>query len=124
MLAAKTGGADAIFVPNPFDDQQGLMKADGSPGALLLPWRSTALALSGAEYLGSIVLPEGSHNAVFVRDDTAVMVVWHERPTRERLYLGEKSRKWISGAMLPPTDRRRPARDRSRTVAIVRAGAE
>lgn len=89
MLAAKTGGADAIFLPDPFNDRHGLMKSDGTPGALLLPWRTTALALAGTEYLGSLTLPGGSHNAVFVRADTAVMVVWNEQPTREELYLGE-----------------------------------
>ncbi len=39
LISAKEHGADAIFVPNPFDDVNGLMRANGMPGELLLPWR-------------------------------------------------------------------------------------
>lgn len=90
MLAAKAGGVDGIFMPQPFDDERGLMNRDGSPGALLLPWRTTASMLSGAEFLGSIELPGGSENYVFARGDEAIMVLWNERPTREVLYLGDR----------------------------------
>lgn len=88
MLAAKMGGADGIFVPNPFSTERGLMNDDGTPGELLLPWRTTALSLAGAEYLGSIGMPGGSSNHVFTRDGEAMMVVWNENPTKEVLYLG------------------------------------
>jgi len=89
MLAAKVHGADAIFCPNPFDPDCGLMQADGTPGELLLPWRTTALALAGAKYLGSIALPGGSPNYVFARGQDALMVVWNDKPTEEPLDLGE-----------------------------------
>jgi len=90
MLAAKMGGADGIFVPNPFSTERGLMNDDGTPGELLLPWRTTALALAGTEYLGSIRMPGGSQNHVFTRDGKAIMVVWNEKPTEEVLYLGDE----------------------------------
>lgn len=90
MLAAKQAGADCVFVPAPFDPQRGLMKPDGTPGELLLPWRTTSTIISGKRYEGSLVLPNGSHNVVFSDGREAVMVVWNEQPTQETLYLGDK----------------------------------
>jgi len=89
MLAAKMGKADGIFIPDPFDPAHGLMEADGTPGVLLLPWRTTAELLANAEYLGTTTLPNGSSNYVFERDGEAIIVVWNSRPTRETIYLGE-----------------------------------
>ncbi|MFV1964791.1 MAG: hypothetical protein ACC628_05170 [Pirellulaceae bacterium] len=89
MLAAKMGKADGIFIPDPFDPKRGLMNEDGSPGPLLLPWRTTALMTSGTEYLGSIQLPQGSRNHVFAKGNEATMFVWNDNPVRETLYLGE-----------------------------------
>ena len=88
MVAAKIHGASAIFVPEPFHDDHGLMNADGTPGPLLLPWRTTARLIGGAEYLGQLTLPGGSTNHVFARDGQAVMIVWNDQPTREPLCLG------------------------------------
>ena len=92
MMAAKTHDAQAIFISDPFDPQCGLMNEDGTAGELLLPWRTTALALRGTEHLGSIQLPGGSHNRIFGRADEAVMVVWNEKPVEEVIYLGEDVR--------------------------------
>jgi len=92
MIAANIHGADAVFCPRPFDDSCGLMHADGTPGELFLPWRTTALALGDAQYIGSIQLPHGSPNQIFARDNDAVMVVWNDTPCREVLYLGTEVR--------------------------------
>ncbi|NQU21387.1 MAG: hypothetical protein HQ567_08900 [Candidatus Nealsonbacteria bacterium] len=89
MIAAKAHGAEAIFCPQPFSTDRGLMHDDGTPGELFLPWRTTALELGAATYLGSIQLPGGSPNMVFTRSDDAVMVVWNDKPTEEAIYLGE-----------------------------------
>ena len=90
MLAAKINGADAIFAAHPFNEDRGLMTERGTPGELLLPWRTTASLLSGGKYLGSIQLPQGSHNRLFATPDGDVlMVVWSDQPTREIIYLGE-----------------------------------
>lgn len=89
MLAAKIGRAEGVFIPDPFSHQHGLLNTDGTPGELLLPWRTTSLLLGGAEYLGQIQLPGGSVNHLFRRDGQAVMVVWNDQPTQETLYLGE-----------------------------------
>lgn len=92
MLAAKTHGAQWVMVADPFHPAHGLMNADGTPGELFLPWRTTALMLGGAARLESVCLPNGSTNAVFARARDAVMVVWNPTPTRETLYLGENVR--------------------------------
>jgi hypothetical protein len=90
LVAAKVSGADAIIVAKPFNDESGLMRANGMPAELLLPWRTTAAMLGGARYIGQMQLPNGSENRIFLRGDgQVVMVVWNHEPTREVLYLGE-----------------------------------
>jgi hypothetical protein len=92
LLAAKIHGADGIFLADPFDPDRGLINADGTPNELFLPWRTTALMLGGASYLGSIDLPGESQNYLFARSDEAVMVVWNDKPKRETVYLGQDVR--------------------------------
>lgn len=92
MVAAKRGGADAVFAWDVFDPQYGLLNEDGSPRVLFLPWRTTARALRGADFLGSLNLPGGSRNFVFVRDGEAILILWNEERTTEQLYLGERVR--------------------------------
>lgn len=89
MIAAKVAGVDHIFIANPFNDENGLMHANGMPSELLLPWRTTAVMLGGAEYLGELQLPSGSKNRVFLRPDRqVVMVVWNQEPVQEVLFIG------------------------------------
>ena len=93
ILAAKTHGADGIFVNTPFDEQRGLMTEKGTPGELLLPWRTTASLLSGSKYLGKIRLPQRSENHIFeTADGEVLMVLWSREPQREILYLGDAIR--------------------------------
>jgi hypothetical protein len=92
MLAARQQGNAVVFVPQPFSDEVGLLNADGTPGELYIPWRTTATLLGGTQYLGSLPLPGGSVNHVFAREGQAVMVVWRETPGTETLYLGEDIR--------------------------------
>ena len=97
IVVAKVHGADGIFVANPFSghadpsmERFGVMNEDGSPGELLLPWRTCARLLGSAKYLGSITLPRGSSNWLFRRPDgQVVMVVWSHEDTEEIIYLGE-----------------------------------
>lgn len=95
MITAKIHGASGIYCPNPFAGESGLMTIDGKPGELLLPWRTTASLLGGAEYIGRLELANGSTNHVFVRHDRqVVMVVWNdnasaEHPIEETLFLGD-----------------------------------
>ncbi len=90
LVSAKTHGAEAIFATKPFDPQQGLVNADGTPGELFLPWRTVATLLSDAKYVGQIELPNGSTNHVFAREKEAVMVIWNENETEEVLQLGDE----------------------------------
>lgn len=90
MIAAKLSGADAAFVPQPFDRDRGLVNPDGTPGELLLPWRTTSRLISGATYLGQVQLPGGSTNHIFARDGKAVMVVWSDEPTKEWIFFGDE----------------------------------
>jgi len=93
VLAAKIGKAEAIFAVAPFDDDRGLMHADGSPSELFLPWRTAASLLSGASSLGSLTLPQRSPNRVFqTPDGDVVMVVWADEPVRETFYFGDDVR--------------------------------
>lgn len=92
MVTAKIHGAEAIFISDPIGEQTGLLREDGAPGELFLPWRTTALVLSSTEYLGEIRLPGGSQNRIFLRGDEAIMVLWNNVPTREALYLGKEVR--------------------------------
>ncbi|MEO0528979.1 MAG: hypothetical protein AAF266_00230 [Planctomycetota bacterium] len=109
ILVAKMNGVEGIFIANPFsgsvnieDARTGVMNEDGTPGELLLPWRTCARLLGGAEYLGSIRLPNASSNWLFLRPDgQVVMVLWNlgadsdeanAAPIEEVLYLGENVR--------------------------------
>lgn len=91
MVTAKIHGADGIFVANPFTGPEGVMNVDGTPGELLLPWRTTAHLLGGCRYLGKLDLPGHSENHVFQNSSgEVVMIVWNDVPTVETLYLGEQ----------------------------------
>ncbi len=89
IVAAKAGKAEGIFLPAPFDAGRGVVQPDGSPGELFLPWRTLALALGGAEFLGTLPLPHQSTNWVFARRQQAVLVLWNRRPVVEEVYLGD-----------------------------------
>ena len=93
MLAAKIHGADGIFVAKPFDSTRGIMSDEGTPGELLLPWRTTSALLSGTKYLGEIRMPGGSENRIFqAKSGEVLMVVWNRVLTQETIYLGEDVR--------------------------------
>ncbi len=83
MIAAKQEKAEIIFVSQPFENEHGLMRKDGTPGELFLPWRTTASLLGGSQFVGDFQLVGGSTNFVFARDGKAVTVVWNDRPTEE-----------------------------------------
>lgn len=108
LVAAKQHGVDAIIISRPFDDKIGLMRANGMPAELLLPWRTTAAMLAGAKYLGAVQLPGGSENRNFVRPDgQVVMVVWNSQPQQETLFLGNDAQQidvWGGATPLPVKD--------------------
>ncbi|MGL4942370.1 MAG: hypothetical protein ACRC46_04180 [Thermoguttaceae bacterium] len=95
MLMAKIHRADAAFCPTPFDDVHGLLKRDGTPAVLFLPWRTTALQLHQHRFIGSVRLPQRSRNFIFEGpNESCMMVVSNpnatlQEPIQEVLYLGE-----------------------------------
>ena len=108
MVMAKIHGANGIFIGNPFTGPEGVMNIDGTPGELLLPWRTTAHLLSGTHYLGDLQLPNGSTNHVFQHaDGQLVMIVWGDHQTTEQLYLGESVEQvdaWGKRKLLQPNE--------------------
>ncbi|MCI0491966.1 MAG: hypothetical protein L0Z07_03400 [Planctomycetes bacterium] len=91
LVAAKEHGADGIFIARPFNNENGVMRADGTPGELFLAWRAASAMIGGGQYLGQLQLPGGSENRIFVRSDgPVVMVVWNKNPVQESLYLGQQ----------------------------------
>ena len=92
MLSAKIAGAEVICVSRPFDSEIGLMNEDGTPGELFLPWRTTASAITSAQYLGQMPLAGGSSSRVFVRNGQAVMAIWNDKNVVETMYFGEEVR--------------------------------
>ena len=106
MLMAKMHGAEAIFVSDPFDPDRGLVDRNGSPSELFLPWRTTALMLGGAPYVGDIDLPQGNKIHCFGGKAKYVGVLAGEKPGQETVYLGSELRLhdvWGDSRACPPT---------------------
>lgn len=89
MATVRSHRVQAAFVSDPRDPRQGLLRGDGRPGELLLPWRTTSRLIGNLRRAGSLQLRGGSQNIVFTGGDRAVVVVWSAEPTAERLFLGE-----------------------------------
>lgn len=96
MLTSKIAGAKAVFISEPINTETGLFNADGTPGELFLPWRTTALMISGKRFIGSVKLPNRSSNMIFTDENApeGVMVIWNDEatldePVEEILYLGQ-----------------------------------
>ncbi|MBL8889671.1 MAG: hypothetical protein JNL67_06810 [Planctomycetaceae bacterium] len=91
MIDTKRLGVLRAFVPSPFADDSGLFRVGNNPSEILLPWRTLAIHLNGAEYLGQIQLPNGSNNYWFSKNGEAFMFCWNANPTAETLYLGKNA---------------------------------
>ena len=96
LVLMKAVGVNTIFLTAPKDEQTGVLRSDGTPNELYLPWRTTAMQLSGGRLLGSITLPNRSRNYCFdLGAGRCVMVVWNDlatadKPVVETLYLGNE----------------------------------
>jgi hypothetical protein len=94
MIAAKQQKAPVIFIHEPIGEN-GLIRPDGTPGDLLLPWRTAAIFLTNTEYKGQLPLMGGSRNFLFTRGDETTLVIWNDNvspgdaPVIERVYLGQ-----------------------------------
>ncbi len=92
LITAKLHGAEGIFFAHPFDSERGLVGRDGSPNNLFLPWRTTALTLGGAPYVGDIDLAGRSRIHCFGGNGQYVGVLMGDVPRREAVYLGNDLR--------------------------------
>ena len=90
MATVRSHRVQAAFVSNPRDPDRGLLRPNGRPDELLLPWRTTSRLIGNLRRVGSLRLRSGAENIVFAGSDRAVMLVWSAEPTEERMYLGEK----------------------------------
>jgi len=92
----KAASVEMISLTVPKDEQTGILRRDGTPNELYLPWRTTAALLSGTRLLGSITLPNRSRNYCFEGSSgKCIMVVWNDeatsgKPVVESLYLGKE----------------------------------
>ncbi len=89
MAAVRSHRVQAAFVSNPRDPQHGLLRPNGRPDTLLLPWRTTSRLIGNLRHAGSLQLRSGARNAVFAGSDRAVLMLWSAEPTEELIYLGE-----------------------------------
>ena len=89
MATVRSHRVQAAFVSNPCDPERGLLRPDGRPDELLLPWRTTSRLIGNLRYVGSLQLRSGAENAVFAGGDRAVLMVWGASATEELMYLGE-----------------------------------
>ncbi len=91
MIETKKLGVSRTFVPEPFAADSGLFRGGRNPSEMLLPWRTLAVHLSGAEYLGSIQFPNNSTNHWFSKGGEAFVLTWNQQSVAETLYLGKNA---------------------------------
>lgn len=92
MATVRKHKVQAAFVSNPRDPKRGLLRSDGRPEALLLPWRTTSLMIGDASPDGSLKLRSGAENMIFVGRDQVVLMLWASSPQEEQIYLGDSIR--------------------------------
>ena len=96
LVLLKAAGVPTISLTAPKDDAIGVLRQNGTPNELYLPWRTTATFLSGARFIGSVTLPNRSQNYCFeLGGGRCMMVVWNDwatddEPVLETLYLGRE----------------------------------
>ena len=92
MATVRNHRVQASFISDPRDPEYGLLRPDGRPGEMLLPWRTTSRLIGNLRQLGSLKLRCGAMNTVFASAERAVLLVWSAEPTEELIYLGENVR--------------------------------
>ncbi len=90
LIIARVAGVPVTFATNVVDANSGLIRPDGAPSPLYLPWRTSTLALQSTKYVGSMKLRNQSTNHVFDRNGEGIVVLMSAEPTTETLNLGDK----------------------------------
>lgn len=91
MATVRKHDVEAAWISHPADLESGLLRPDGRPDDLLLPWRTASRLIGDLKQVGSLVLRSGASNIVLAGPDRAVMIVWASEPTDEFMYLGERA---------------------------------
>lgn len=88
IVAARAAGATGIVATDVLDPQVGMVRPNGSPTELFLPWRTVAVTLRGSTDLGPIAPPQGSQSRAFEFGDSATVVLWSDEPKTETITPG------------------------------------
>jgi len=107
MVAARVAGVPVTFAADAIHSELGLIRRDGAPSPLYLPWRTSALALQGTKYVGSMKLRHQSTNHIFERSGEGIVVLMSVEPITESINLGDRviqQEIWGQQTPLPRTD--------------------
>lgn len=88
VVAARAAGASEVYAADVLDSQAGLLRSNGAPTELFLPWRTTAVTLRGAADMGAVSTSGGIGSRAFESGDTATVVLWSPEPRTESLTPG------------------------------------
>ncbi len=90
LVAARIAGVPLTFATDVISGDAGLVRPDGAPTPLYLPWRTSTLALQGTKYVGSLRMKNQSTNHIFERNGEGIVVLMAPEPTTETMNLGDK----------------------------------
>lgn len=88
VVEVKRSRVSAALLSDPFDLEQGLLTEDGNINEMLIPWHQLVSNFGKAKYVGSIDMPAGSVNHVFVRGNEGIMLLWNDQVVDEHQFLG------------------------------------
>ncbi len=92
MIAVRAHNIQAAFVSNPFEPGLAMIRQDGTPDEMLLPWRTSSALIGMMKPVGSLQLQSRSHNILLVNETDALLVLWSDTPTTETLFIGDDAR--------------------------------
>ena len=102
MAVIRSHRVAAATLTDPHHPDHDVIAADGRPGSLFLPFRTTSRLLGRRRAAGSLRLRRPIQNSVFAGRDDVVWMVWSAGDETEWLYLGDDVREMdVWGRMRP-----------------------